>query len=41
MSQVASITNRSRLLILLAVAGLVMTLLVPAALRGSSHREAP
>ncbi len=41
MSQVASITNRSRLLILLAIAGLVATLLIPAALRGSSHREAP
>ncbi len=41
MSSVAAHPTRTRLLILLAIAGLAMALLVPAAIRGSSHREAP
>ena len=41
MSSVSAHPTRTRLLILLAVAGLAMALLVPAAIRGSSHREAP
>ncbi len=41
MSSLSAHPTRTRLLILLAVAGLAMALLVPAAIRGSSHREAP
>lgn len=41
MLRVSTLSHRNRVLMVLATAGLLMTLLVPAALRGSSHREAP
>lgn len=41
MSSLSAHPTRTRLLILVAVAGLAMAVLVPAAIRGSSHREAP